>query len=639
MEIYIMAIRSSGTSGVPFGGTAGRPSNPANGQPYFNGDQGRLELFTSNTGWQNIVQETPGVASITGVYNESANSGTITISGTNFVSGAYATAIGTNGVQVDAATTTYNSLVQLVATFTNLSNAYEPYDIKVTNPSNLFGLIPDALYINAYPVWTTASGSLGSFQDNVSMSVSATATDETAITYALASGSTLPSGVTLNSSTGLISGTPPDVASNTTYTFTINASDGVNPVVPRTFSFVSNAATVWNTASGSLGTFFRGATMSTSALSVTDTDTITYSLASGSSLPAGLSINSSTGVISGTMPTVSSDITYNFTINASDGVNTVPRAFSITNTAVTVSGGTLTSDATYYYRTFTGSSNLIVSNGSLPASYLLVAGGGAASGRHSGGGGGGQVTYNASYAIPANTYTVTIGGGGTPVYGSVTQSGLGNDSFFLETARGGGSSGGYSSVEPRSGGSGGGTGYGGSQTGPASNKTTSTLGAITYGNSGGSSGNPWGAGGGGAGGAGANGSQGNGGPGIENSILGTSYYWAGGGGGSAWEQPTKAGDGGIGGGGGGGYGGNTMSTYGGGYGGGSALNAGENGGWPNSSSVGSTKGGNGGANTGGGGGGCGQSEHLQFTSGSINIGGAGGSGILVVRYLRAIVGG
>jgi hypothetical protein len=82
-----------------------------------------------------------------------------------------------------------------------------------------------------------------------------------------------------------------------------------------------------------------------------------------------------------------------------------------------------------------------------------------------------------------------------------------------------------------------------------------------------------------------------------------------------------------------------MSTHGGGYGGGSALNAGENGGWANSASVGSTKGGNGGANTGGGGGGCGQSEHLQFTSSSINIGGAGGSGILVVRYLRTIVGG
>jgi hypothetical protein len=82
-----------------------------------------------------------------------------------------------------------------------------------------------------------------------------------------------------------------------------------------------------------------------------------------------------------------------------------------------------------------------------------------------------------------------------------------------------------------------------------------------------------------------------------------------------------------------------MTTNGAGVGGGSALNAGENGGWSNSATSGTTKGGNGGANTGGGGGGCGQSEHMSFTNSSINIGGAGGSGILVVRYLRTIVGG
>jgi hypothetical protein len=88
-----MAIRKSSNSGIPFGGTSGRPANPANGQPYFNGDIGRLELYTSATGWQNIVQETPGVASITGHYYESDNSGTFVISGTNFVSGAIAYAV------------------------------------------------------------------------------------------------------------------------------------------------------------------------------------------------------------------------------------------------------------------------------------------------------------------------------------------------------------------------------------------------------------------------------------------------------------------------------------------------------------------------------------------------------------------
>ena len=141
--------------GIPFGDTAGRPTG-ATGKLYSNGETARLELYTA-TGWQNIVQEVPGVSGISGTYSESANSGTITINGTNFVSGAIASATGTNSVEVQASSTTYNSLVQLTAVFAGLSNAYEPYDIKVTNPSNLFGLIPDALYINASPVWQTAS--------------------------------------------------------------------------------------------------------------------------------------------------------------------------------------------------------------------------------------------------------------------------------------------------------------------------------------------------------------------------------------------------------------------------------------------------------------------------------------------------
>jgi len=239
-EIYTTTGWKEMASGIPFGNTAGRPENPTIGQPYFNGQEQRLELY-ANAGWQNIVSETPGVVSISGSYSEQTNSGTISITGTNFTTGAIASAIGANGVEVNAASTTVNSIVSATATFTGLSNSQEPYDIKVTNTSNLFGLLPDALYINASPVWVTSSGSLGTFTEQVNITLSAlsaTDSDSQTITYALASGSTLPSGVTLNSSTGVISGTLPDISTNTTYTFTINATDGLN-VIPRSFSFVS----------------------------------------------------------------------------------------------------------------------------------------------------------------------------------------------------------------------------------------------------------------------------------------------------------------------------------------------------------------------------------------------------------------
>ena len=74
-------------------------------------------------------------------------------------------------------------------------------------------------------------------------------------------------------------------------------------------------------------------------LPATDPDgqTVTYSevtsvLTSNANTPAAtmnLTLNSSTGVISGTAPNVSSDTTYNFTIRASDGTNTTDRAFSL----------------------------------------------------------------------------------------------------------------------------------------------------------------------------------------------------------------------------------------------------------------------------------------------------------------------
>lgn len=248
METRIMVIKFSDITGggIPFGDNAGRPSNPAIGKLYSNGQEKRLELYTS-TGWQNIVSETPGVVSVSGNYLESNATNTFEITGTNFTTGAIASVIGTNGVEVNANSTTVNSIVSVTAVFAGLSAANEPYDLKITNTSNLFGLLPAAVYVNQTPIWQTASGSLGTFNEQVSITLSAlSATDpeSTPIVYALASGSSLPSGVTLNSTSGVISGTLPDIASDTTYNFTITASDGLNTIVPRSFSISSSAITV-----------------------------------------------------------------------------------------------------------------------------------------------------------------------------------------------------------------------------------------------------------------------------------------------------------------------------------------------------------------------------------------------------------
>jgi len=532
--------------GIPFGNTAGRPT-AATGKLYSNGETARLELYTSAGTWENIVQEVPGVSSISGIYSESANSGTITIYGTNFVSGAQVSAIGSNGSIVNAGSTTFNSLVQLTAVFTGLSNANEPYDIKVTNPSNLFGLLPDALYVNANPTWVTSAGSLGSFAEQVNATIYAlSVSDESAITYSLASGSSLPSGVTLSSS-GVISGTLPDVASNTTYTFTVNATDGVNTAISRTFSFVSNAAPVWVTAAGSLGGYATNTSIATPSLSATDSsDTVTYALASGSSLPGGFTLNSNTGVISGTLPTVSVDTTYTFTINATDSINNVPREFSILN-RVPVS-----------------------------VEYLLVGGGGAGGTNHGTGGGAGGVLSSTVSLSPGSTYAIAIGTGGTiNANGSQGGDGVSTTGFGLTAGGGGGGGKGYSTTGSDANG----------RSGIATNGSGGGGGAFASGGSGNGAGFSGGSGsstspgaGGGGGGAGAAGSNaagsagpGSGGIGVSNSITGTAIYYAGGGGGGGWSVNGAAGGNGGGGAGGNSYGtgvAGTANTGGGGGGGG-----------------------------------------------------------------------
>jgi hypothetical protein len=503
-------IRMSDFGGIPYGNSAGRPVNPGVGKLYSNGQNQRLELYTSNGSWENIIQEVPGISSISGQYLETNNSNTLTIIGTNFVDGAIAYAVGTNAVEVAATSTTFNSLVQLTAVFSGLTAVNEPYDIKVINPSNLFGLLPDALFVNNQVVWTTASGSLGSFGDEVAISVSATASDDSTITYAVAAGSSLPSGITLNTSTGLISGTLPNVNSNTTYTFTLTASDGSNPAVSRQFNFTSNAAPIWTTSAGSLGDFTELNEISVTVAATDITDTVTYQLANGSSLPSGLTLNSSTGVISGTLPDISENTTYTFTINASDGINNVPRTFSI------------------------------LSRYSLNIEYLVVAGGGSGGSGHGGGGGAGG--YRAgSLNISSGSHQIVVGVGGVAgLYGQSSGS-LATDSRLGPIYATAGGVGGAQNMpgfrNPGTGGSGG---------GGAVTTDTPQLKPGAAGNAGGynpvegyAGGTPasqqWhGAGGGGSSGPGTyTGSRGGGGPGTSNSITGSAVTYAAGGSGQA----------------------------------------------------------------------------------------------------------
>ena len=255
------------------------------------------------------------------------------------------------------------------------------------------------------------------------------------------------------------------------------------------------------------------------------------------------------------------------------------------------------------------------------AKVLMVAGGGGGGGIMGGGGGAGGLVFSASETI-TGTQTIVVGdGGGGGVVEDVGQSGwYGNDTNFLSyvaAGGGGGYSGGAARGYPISkGGSGG--GYGSGTTDPTDGDSTQlSYSGKGFGNAGGSGGGYSGGGGGGAGTAGQdrdNSSSydaGAAGQGKDySSTFGTTYGesgWFAGGGGGGGRNDNNA------------HAPNQPSTGGQGGGGDGTLNTGSN-----SSSQKGVK------HTGSGGGGSG---YNGGGSTGTKIGGDGGSGIVLVKFI------
>ena len=155
------------------------------------------------------------------------------------------------GTQTAAGSVTFNSAVKLTVTTPQLTVADEPWSIKVTNSNGQSASIESILDAGSAPAWSTAAGQIGgdTVQGNsFSQTVAATDADGQTITYS-ESGTDVLTGsgsgklnFTLNSSTGAITGTMPSLSSDTTFNFTLGASDGIN-LSTRAFNIVGKAGT------------------------------------------------------------------------------------------------------------------------------------------------------------------------------------------------------------------------------------------------------------------------------------------------------------------------------------------------------------------------------------------------------------
>ena len=163
----------------------------------------------------------------------------------------------------------------------------------------------------------------------VSLDADATDADGDALTYA-ASG--LPAGITIDSGTGVISGTLGSTTAGT-YDVSVTVSDG-SLADTDTFRLTvtnTNHAPVFSTDLQDRHDSEGAAVSMDADATDADGDSLTYS---ASGLPAGVSIDPATGVISGTLASGSAGV-HNVTVTVSDGTLTDTTRSSGRSTAPT----------------------------------------------------------------------------------------------------------------------------------------------------------------------------------------------------------------------------------------------------------------------------------------------------------------
>lgn len=293
------------------------------------------------------------------------------------------------------------------------------YNFTVT-ATNAFGADTKSLNItiistSTAPTITTTSLADGTVGTAYSQTLAATGTAP--ITWSITGSGTLPGGLSLDSDTGEITGTPTTAE---TASFSVTASNGVSPDDTKALSITvttTGAAVTLSTLSlpnGTVGTAY------SQTLAATGTAPITWSI-TGGTLPAGLSLDPNTGAITGTPTTAE---TSNFSVTAANAFGTDTKLYTITVTAIPAtyaltitagSGGTVSSAG----GTYTAGAPVSITatpNSSYSFSGWTTANGGSFADRFS---------SSTTFTMPANNTTITAvftynGGGGGGGSGTTT---------------------------------------------------------------------------------------------------------------------------------------------------------------------------------------------------------------------------
>ena len=290
------------------------------------------------------------------------------------------------------------------------------------------GVLPNTITVTAPPAQSTAAG--------VAISpIAGSAVDSNvALTSFTWSGAGLPAGVTINSASGAISGTPTKVG---TGTVTLTATDSTLATGSATFTWTVLGNTVTVTSPGNQSSP-RGSAIATLTIHATDSNSaITAFTWSATGLPAGLTLNTATGAITGT-PTGTGTSTV--ALKATDNIGSVGSvSFTwtvISNTITVTSPGAQSSpggssiatrtihatDSNAAITAFTWSATGLPTGLSIGSTTGIITGTPTKSGTYSvtvkatdSTGASGSVTF--SWTITATTVTVTSPGTQTSTHG------------------------------------------------------------------------------------------------------------------------------------------------------------------------------------------------------------------------------
>ena len=245
----------SGTEGarLPIGTTAQR-ANEKTGDQRFNSTLSIMEYY-DGTEWKAI--DSPPTATSVSPSTFSSAGTTITLAGSNLQAGLNIKVIGSDGTEYtpNSVTRVNSTSATFQITSTILSSAKDFFDVRATNSTGLSATLENCLEILGTITFNESAGSLGTVYDSsrTGLSFDAGATDSTSesdvtFTYSISSGA-LPSGLSLNTSTGAITGNAAAVGSDTTYNFTVaysaaDASSGETETGSRAFSVTVRAPVI-----------------------------------------------------------------------------------------------------------------------------------------------------------------------------------------------------------------------------------------------------------------------------------------------------------------------------------------------------------------------------------------------------------